>query len=50
MANFGFNGLLVGTGYSNTLVFTTSGQSCSLVYLSGGIDAWQVLNTGAGVI
>jgi len=50
MANFGFNGLLVGTGYSNTLVFTTSGQSCSLVYLGGGIDAWQVLNTGAGVI
>jgi len=49
LADFGINGLLVGTGYSNGLAFETTGQSTSLVYLGGGIDAWQVLNTGSGV-
>jgi hypothetical protein len=49
LADFGTNGLLVGTGFSNGLVFETTGQSTSLVYLGNGIDAWQVLNTGAGI-
>ena len=49
LADFGVNGVLVGTGYSNGFIFATTGQSTSLVYLGDGIDAWQVLNTGAGV-
>lgn len=49
LADFGTNGLLVGTGYSNGLIFETTGQSTSLIYLGDGIDAWQVLNTGSGV-
>jgi hypothetical protein len=50
LADFGTNGLLIGTGYSNGLVFQTTGQSTSLVYLADGIDAWQVMNTGASVL
>lgn len=49
LANFGTNGLLVGTGYSNGLIFETTGQSTSLVYLADDIDAWQVLNTGSKI-
>lgn len=49
LADFGTNGLLVGTGYSNGLAFETTGQSTSLIYLGNGIDAWQVLNTGGGL-
>ena len=49
LADFGTNGLIVGTGYSNGLIFETTGQSTSLIYLADGIDAWQVLNTGSGV-
>lgn len=49
LADFGTNGLLVGTGYSNGLVFETTGQSTSLIYLGDDIDAWHVLNTGSGV-
>ena len=49
LADFGTNGLLVGTGYSNGLVFESTGQSTSLLYLGSGINAWQVLNTGSGV-
>ena len=49
LADFGTNGVLVGTGYSNGLAFETTGQSTSLVYLGDGIDTWQVLNTGSGV-
>jgi hypothetical protein len=49
LADFGTNGLLVGTGANNGLRFETTGQSTSLVYLGDGIDAWQVLNTGSGV-
>lgn len=49
LANFGINGLLIGTGYSNGLTFETTGQSTSLIYLGNGIDAWQVLNTGSSV-
>jgi hypothetical protein len=49
LADFGTNGLLVGTGFSNGFIFGTTGQSTSLVYLGDGIDTWQVLNTGAGL-
>lgn len=49
LADFGSNGVIVGTGYSNGLAFATSGQSTSLVYLGYGIDAWQVLNTGSAI-
>jgi hypothetical protein len=49
LADFGSNGIIVGTGYSNGLVFDTTGQSTSLVYLGYGIDAWQVLNTGTDI-
>ena len=48
-ANFGSNGVITGSGYANGLVFTNIGQSSSLVYLDGGVNAWQVLNTGSGV-
>ena len=46
LANFGNNGIITGTGYSNGLVFSSTGKSSSLVYLGGGINAWQILNTG----
>ena len=46
LANFGTNGIIIGSGFANGLVFTSTGQSSSLVYLGGGIDAWQILNTG----
>jgi hypothetical protein len=49
LANFGTNGIIIGSGYCNGLTFTTTGQSTSLVYLANGIDAWQVLNTGSSV-
>ena len=49
ITDFGNNGLITGTGYANGLIFTNSGQSSSLVYLDGGINAWQILNTGSGV-
>jgi hypothetical protein len=49
LTDFGSNGIIVGTGFSNGLVFDTTGQSTSLVYLGYGIDAWQVLNTGSSV-
>lgn len=49
LANFGSNGVIIGTGYSTGLEFNTIGQSSSLVYLGDYIDAWQVLNTGSGV-
>jgi hypothetical protein len=49
LANFTTSGLLVDTGPIDGLSFITSGQSTSLVYLGGGIDAWQVLNTSSGV-
>jgi hypothetical protein len=49
LVDFGSNGVIVGTGYTTGLSFTTVGQSSSLIYLADGIDAWQVLNTGSGV-
>jgi len=49
LANFGSNGILIGTGYKTGLEFTTSGQSSSLIYLGEGIDAWQILNTGSSI-
>jgi hypothetical protein len=49
LANFGTNGLVVGTGYTTGLEFTTLGQSVSMVYIGDGVDAWHVLNTGTAV-
>ena len=49
LVDFGSNGVIVGTGYTTGLNFTTVGQSSSLIYLADGVDAWQVLNTGSGV-
>ena len=51
LTNFGSNGIIIGSGYNNGLglIFETTGQSTSLIYLDDGIDAWQVLNTGASV-
>jgi len=49
LVDFGTNKLIVGTGYTTGLTFTTVGQSSSLIYLGEDIDAWQVLNTGSGV-
>ena len=51
LANFGSKGIIIGSGYNNGLglIFETTGQSTSLIYLDDGIDAWQVLNTGASV-
>ena len=46
ITDFGSNGIITNTGYSNGLVFSSTGKSTSLVYLGGGIDAWQILNTG----
>ncbi len=50
LADFGTNGLLIGTGYCNGLKFETTGQSTSLVYLGSDIDTWQVLNTGSNLL
>ncbi len=51
LANFGSNGIIIGSGYNNGLglIFETTGQSTSLIYLDEDINAWQVLNTGAGI-
>ena len=45
--NFGLDNLLIGSGFANGLIFETSGQSSSLMYLGGDINTWQALNTGA---
>ena len=45
--NFGVDNLLIGSGFANGLIFETSGQSSSLMYLGDGINTWQALNTGA---
>lgn len=49
LADFGTDGVLIGTGYTTGLHFETTGQSTSMIYLGDGIDAWQVLNTGSSV-
>ena len=49
LAGFGTNKLITGSGYTNGLIFETTGQSTTLIYLGSGINAWQVLNTGAGI-
>ena len=49
LVDFGSNGVIVETGYKSGLNFTTVGQSSSLIYLTDGVHAWQVLNTGSGV-
>ena len=48
-ANFTSNGIILGTGYGNGLLFDTVGQSSTLIYLGDYINAWQLLNTGCGV-
>ncbi len=49
LADFGTNKLITGSGYTKGLIFETTGQSTTLIYLGSGINAWQVLNTGAGI-
>ena len=45
--NFGIDNLLIGSGFADGLIFETSGQSSSLIYLGDDINTWQALNTGA---
>ena len=44
--DFTTNGLYAGSGLSQYLVFTNSGQSASLIYVGG---VWRIINTGATV-
>jgi hypothetical protein len=44
--NFGSNKLYSGNGKNDSLTFSTSGQSASLIYMD---SAWRIINTGAGV-
>ena len=44
--NFGSNNLYSGNGKNDTLTFSTSGQSASLIFLD---SAWRIINTGATV-
>lgn len=47
--DFGTDKLFVGSGACRYLLFNTSGQSASLVYIGEGLNRWQVLNTGASL-
>jgi hypothetical protein len=50
--NFGAPQLYVGSGVAQYLVFTTKGQSASLVYMTcanPALSGWRVLSTGASV-
>jgi hypothetical protein len=50
LANFnggGSGGIYTGTGLSTGLIFNTTGQSSTLIYLGQDIDCWQILNSGA---
>ena len=49
--DFGSNNLYSGSGIAQYLVFNTTGQSASLVYVdaSGSNDGWRIINTGAQV-
>jgi hypothetical protein len=44
--DFGSDGLVSGSGLAQTLTFSTTGQSASLIYLGG---KWRIINTGAAV-
>ena len=47
--DFGASNLSTGGGYAQTLKFTQSGQSASLVYIGNGVNKWAVKNSGADV-
>ena len=44
--NFGSNKLYSGNGKNDSLTFSTSGQSASLIYMD---SAWRIINTGATI-
>ena len=44
--NFGVNGLVSGSGLAQSLTFSTTGQSASLIYMA---EKWRIINTGAVV-
>jgi hypothetical protein len=49
--DFGASSLYTGSGTAQYLVFNTTGQSASLIYIdaSGANDGWRIINTGAEV-
>ena len=47
--DFGYQGLLCGTGLATGIHFDTTGQSSMLIYLGDSINKWQILNTGGGI-
>jgi hypothetical protein len=49
--DFGANSLYSGSGLARYLVFSSTGQSASLIYMdsSGNNDGWRIINTGAEV-
>ena len=49
--DFGASSLYSGSGTARYLVFNSTGQSASLVYIdaSGSNDGWRIINTGAQV-
>lgn len=49
--DFGANSLYSGSGIARYLVFNTSGQSASLLYMDapGDNDGWRIINTGSDV-
>lgn len=51
LANFSSGGgVMTGTGITDGLKFTVTGQSSSLIYLEDDIQCWQVLNTGCDTL
>tara|TARA_B100001057_G_scaffold499541_2_gene610635 strand:+ start:865 stop:2115 length:1251 start_codon:yes stop_codon:yes gene_type:complete len=50
LVDFREDNLLSGSGLSRKLNFKSSGESASLVYLSGNLNKWQIINTGCAVI
>lgn len=44
--NFGTNNLMSGSGQASTLLFNTTGQSATVVYIG---SKWRIINTGAVV-
>jgi predicted acyltransferase (DUF342 family) len=49
--DFGANKLYAGSGLAQYLVFNTTGQSATLIYInaSGDNDGWRIINTGGTV-
>jgi cytoskeletal protein CcmA (bactofilin family) len=49
--DFGASSLYTGSGTARYLLFNTTGQSASLIYIdaSGDNDGWRIINTGAEV-